>query len=71
VADNRPTRNSSGDLPLWFRLVILGVLLVTFVGHLAVDLALDDYDGNALSLLLGAGLFTAIGADAALRRERS
>lgn len=64
----RPPRGS--DLPLWFRVGTLGVLVVTFVTHLAVDVAAKDYDGGSQSLLLGGIIGTALGVGEFMRRDR-
>lgn len=49
--------NNNGGLPLWARLTILGVLLALLVFNVA------SKGDSALSLLIGGGLFAAIGID--------
>lgn len=68
ATDQRPPRGS--DLPLWFRVGALGILVVTFVVHLALDIAVDDYDGGSQSLLLGGIIGTALGVGEFMRRDR-
>lgn len=48
---------NNGGLPLWARLTILGALLLLLIFNVATK------GDSALSLLIGGGLFAAIGID--------
>jgi hypothetical protein len=50
-------KSNDGGLPLWARLTILGALLALLIYNVA------SKGDSALSLLIGGGLFAAIGID--------
>lgn len=56
-----PTVPPSTEIPMRFRLVVLGLLTVTLVVHIFVDAYLDEYDGKGTSWLLGAIVGSAFG----------
>lgn len=62
--DQPPT---SPELPLLFRMVAIGLLGITLIVHIFVDVFVDDYDGNATSLMLGGIVGTALGLNEFLR----
>lgn len=49
------------DLPLRFRVLAIGALVVTLIAHILIDAFRDDYDGAATSLMLGGIVGTALG----------
>lgn len=61
MADRQPNPRQNDDLPLRFRVAVLGILVATFVIHLAIDVFKDDYDGGSTTLLIGGIIGAAIG----------
>jgi hypothetical protein len=59
VPERKPEPESR-DLPLWFRLIVLGILVVLLAANILFD-ALTDYEGTATSLMLGGIIGTALG----------
>ncbi|MCW2758050.1 MAG: hypothetical protein JWO46_1796 [Nocardioidaceae bacterium] len=55
------------ELPLWFRMTIIGVLVVGLFVHVAIDIFNTKYDGKAFSLLIGSVVGTALGVNEFLR----
>lgn len=55
------------ELPLWFRMSAIGLLVLALVAHIAVDAFLDSYEGAATSLMLGGIVGTALGLNEFLR----
>lgn len=53
MSNPQPPRNNGTDIPLKFRLYVLGLLTVTLVVHIFVDIAVTDYEGKGTSYLLG------------------
>lgn len=62
-----PEGNGGSELPLWFRISAIGVLVVTLVAHIMVDAFLGSYEGTATSLMLGGIVGTALGLNEFLR----
>lgn len=56
-----------GDLPLWFRASVIGLLAVTLVVHIMLDVFIDTYDGLSTSLMLGSIVGTAVGLNEFVR----
>lgn len=55
------------QLPLWFRLAAIGLLVITLVVHIGIDAYLNEYEGTATSLMLGGIVGTALGFNEYLR----
>ncbi|HEY3570140.1 MAG TPA: hypothetical protein VGP73_19565 [Thermoanaerobaculia bacterium] len=51
------------DLPLWFRLAVLTVLVVLLIGIFIADWTIDGYDASPTELALIGVIGVAIGAD--------
>lgn len=51
------------DLPLWFRIAVLTVLLVLLVGVFIADWTIDGYDASPSELALIGGISAAVGLD--------
>jgi hypothetical protein len=65
VSNPQPPR--SPELPLLFRILAIGLLVLTLVVHIFLDAFLDDYEGAATSLMLGGIVGTALGLNEFLR----
>ena len=62
--------NSNRDgLPVSFRVVAIGSLVVALVGHIFLDALDDSYEGSAVSLMLGTIVGTALGVNEYLRNR--
>lgn len=57
----------NSDLPLRFRILMIGSLAATLIVHIFIDAFRDDYDGAATSLMLGGIVGTALGVNEWLR----
>lgn len=55
------------DLPLKFRVIIIGSLALTLIVHIFVDAFNTHYEGAATSLMLGGIVGTALGVNEYLR----
>ena len=55
------------DLPLRFRVLIIGVLAATLVVHIFVDAFNKSYEGASVSLMLGGVVGTPLGVNEYLR----
>lgn len=64
--EKKPDDNGT-ELPLWFRIAAIGVLVLTLVAHIMVDAFLKSYEGTATSLMLGGIVGTALGLNEFLR----
>jgi hypothetical protein len=62
-----PPPRQSPELPLLFRILAIGLLVLTLVVHIFLDAFLDDYEGAATSLMLGGIVGTALGLNEFLR----
>ena len=51
------------DLPLWFRLTVLGLLTGLLIVHLLYDMTHLDYEGATTTLMLGGIVGASIGLD--------
>lgn len=51
------------DLPLWFRLAVLSVLVLLLVGVFIADWTIDGYDASPAELALIGVIGTAVGLD--------
>lgn len=51
------------DLPLWFRLAVLTVLLLLLIGVFVADWTIDGYDASPSELALIGVIGTAVGLD--------
>jgi len=51
------------DLPLWFRLAVLTVLLMLLVGVFVADWTIDGYDASPSELALIGVIGAAVGLD--------
>jgi hypothetical protein len=69
VRNDQPPR--SPELPLLFRVLAIGLLVLTLVVHIFLDAFLDDYEGAATSLMLGGIVGTALGLNEFLRGRGS
>jgi hypothetical protein len=67
VSKPEPPPRSSPELPLLFRILAIGLLVLTLVVHIFLDAFLDDYEGAATSLMLGGIVGTALGLNEFLR----
>lgn len=57
----------TSDLPLKFRILLIGSLSVTLIVHIFVDAFNKQYEGAATSLMLGGIVGTALGVNEYLR----
>lgn len=55
------------DLPLKFRVLMIGALGAALIVHIFVDAFRSDYDGASVSLMLGGVVGTALGVNEYLR----
>lgn len=71
MADEPTTKGErepeSTDLPLWFRVIVIGFLVAFLAVHILIDAARTDYEGAATSLMLGGIVGTALGLNEFLR----
>lgn len=67
MSDDPEETKPGVNLPLWFRLSVIGLLAVTLVVHIFVDIFVKDYDGAGTSLMLGGIVGTALGVNEWLR----
>ncbi len=65
--DPQRQKDQGTELPLWFRIAAIGVLVITLVAHIMVDAFLKSYEGTATSLMLGGIVGTALGLNEFLR----
>lgn len=61
------TEDPKNDLPLKFRVLVIGALAVTLIVHIFVDAFNKQYEGAATSLMLGGIVGTALGVNEYLR----
>lgn len=65
---DEPNQASTGtDLPLWFRVTVVSILVVLLVSNVLLDIIVSDYEGQATSLMLGGIIGTTLGVDKLLR----
>lgn len=62
-----PTSSQQSELPLWFRVAAIGMLVITLIAHIMVDVFVKTYEGAATSLMLGGIVGTALGLNEFLR----
>jgi len=65
VSNGQPPRGP--ELPLLFRVAAIGLLVLTLIVHIFLDIFIDDYEGSATSLMLGGIVGTALGLNEFLR----
>jgi Ca2+/H+ antiporter len=61
------TEDPKNDLPLKFRVLVIGALAVTLIAHIFVDAFNKSYEGASVSLMLGGVVGTALGVNEYLR----
>lgn len=61
------SQDPRSDLPLKFRVLIIGSLSATLIVHIFVDAFNKQYEGAATSLMLGGIVGTALGVNEYLR----
>ena len=59
--------SQQSELPLWFRVAAIGMLVITLIAHIMVDVFVKTYEGAATSLMLGGIVGTALGLNEFLR----
>ncbi len=59
------------ELPVWFRVAIIGMVAATMVIHIMIDAFRPDYEGLSTTLMLGGLVGTGLGLNEYLRRGKS
>lgn len=61
------SKDPKSDLPLKFRVILIGSLAATLIIHIFIDAFSKSYDGASTSLMLGGIVGTALGVNEYLR----